>query len=161
MVWRWWVRPCRRWQDLSCATFWVLWLPTDLRECLQVPLLPVLFRVPLQLPLWRFPFVNAGLLTLAQAISVIIGANIGTTLTAWIMSLGYNVDLTVVVFPAFFLVLYWYIAEKRRYIGDFVFRYRFPLLCASLIEWCGERRLIWSIILRWLTSLVLLIRRVI
>ena len=42
-------------------------------------------------------FVNAGLLTLAQAISVIMGANIGTTLTAWIMSLGFNVDLTMVV----------------------------------------------------------------
>ena len=37
-------------------------------------------------------FVSAGLLTLAQAISVIMGANIGTTLTAWIMSLGYNLD---------------------------------------------------------------------
>ena len=36
-------------------------------------------------------FVSAGLLTLAQAISIIMGANIGTTLTAWIMSLGYNV----------------------------------------------------------------------
>lgn len=48
-------------------------------------------------------FVNAGLLTLAQAISVIMGANIGTTLTAWIMSLGFNVDLTLVVFPAFFI----------------------------------------------------------
>ena len=46
-------------------------------------------------------FVNAGLLTLAQAISVIMGANIGTTLTAWIMSLGYSVDLTSFVFPAF------------------------------------------------------------
>ena len=46
-------------------------------------------------------FVSAGLLTLGQAISVIMGANIGTTLTAWIMSLGYNVDLTSVVFPAF------------------------------------------------------------
>lgn len=39
-------------------------------------------------------FVSAGLLTLTQAISIIMGANIGTTLTAWIMSLGYNVDLT-------------------------------------------------------------------
>ena len=39
-------------------------------------------------------FVSAGLLTLAQAISVIMGANIGTTLTAWIISLvGYNLDL--------------------------------------------------------------------
>ena len=45
-------------------------------------------------------FVSAGLLTLSQAISVIMGANIGTTLTAWIMSLGYNLDLTALVFPA-------------------------------------------------------------
>ena len=48
-------------------------------------------------------FVSAGLLTLAQAISIIMGANIGTTLTAWIMSLGYNVHLTTVVFPAFIM----------------------------------------------------------
>ena len=46
-------------------------------------------------------FVNAGLLTLAQAISVIMGANIGTTLTAWIMSLGFSVNLIDFVFPAF------------------------------------------------------------
>src|SRR5574344_2083337 len=50
-------------------------------------------------------FVNAGLLTLAQAISVIMGANIGTTLTAWIMSLGYNVDLNDFVWPAFFIAI--------------------------------------------------------
>ena len=40
-------------------------------------------------------FVSAGLLSLAQAIPIIMGANIGTTLTAWIMSLGYNLDRTV------------------------------------------------------------------
>ena len=48
-------------------------------------------------------FVSAGLLTLSQAISIIMGANIGTTLTAWIMSLGYSVDLTSIVFPSFFI----------------------------------------------------------
>ena len=51
-------------------------------------------------------FVSAGLLTLGQAISVIMGANIGTTLTAWIMSLGYSVDLTNVVFPAFIVGMF-------------------------------------------------------
>lgn len=65
-------------------------------------------------------FVNAGLLTLAQAISVIMGANIGTTFTAWIMSLGYNVDLTIVVFPAFFLGIMLIYSKKRRYFGDFL-----------------------------------------
>ena len=39
-------------------------------------------------------FVNAGLLTLTQAISVIMGANIGTTLTAWIMSAGFSFNIT-------------------------------------------------------------------
>lgn len=38
-------------------------------------------------------FVNAGLLTLAQAISVVMGANIGTTLTAWIMSAGFSFNI--------------------------------------------------------------------
>jgi len=42
-------------------------------------------------------FVNAGLLTLAQAISVIMGANIGTTFTAWIMSAGFSFNMTSVV----------------------------------------------------------------
>ena len=46
-------------------------------------------------------FVNAGLLTLAQAISVIMGANIGTTLTAWIMSAGFSFNITDFVWPAF------------------------------------------------------------
>ena len=46
-------------------------------------------------------FVNAGLLTLAQAISVIMGANIGTTFTAWIMSAGFSFNMTSVVWPVF------------------------------------------------------------
>ena len=50
-------------------------------------------------------FVNAGLLTLAQAISVIMGANIGTTLTAWIMSAGMSFDITASIYPAFSCVL--------------------------------------------------------
>ncbi len=66
-------------------------------------------------------FVSAGLLTLAQAISIIMGANIGTTLTAWIMSLGYNVDLTNVVFPAFFLGMVLIYYKHHRYVGDFLF----------------------------------------
>ena len=43
-------------------------------------------------------FVNAGLLTLKQAISVIMGANIGTTLTAWIMSAGFNFNMETLCF---------------------------------------------------------------
>ena len=66
-------------------------------------------------------FVSAGLLTLAQAISVIMGANIGTTLTAWIMSLGYNVDLTSVVFPAFIVGMTLIYKKRHRVIGDLLF----------------------------------------
>ncbi|MBO7635664.1 MAG: Na/Pi symporter, partial [Paludibacteraceae bacterium] len=66
-------------------------------------------------------FVSAGLLTLTQAISIIMGANIGTTLTAWIMSLGYNVDLSNVVFPAFMLGMLLIYKKKHRVAGDFLF----------------------------------------
>lgn len=66
-------------------------------------------------------FVSAGLLTLAQAISIIMGANIGTTLTAWIMSLGYNVDLTSVVFPAFVVGMLLIYKKRHRVVGDFLF----------------------------------------
>ena len=65
-------------------------------------------------------FVSAGLLTLAQAISVIMGANIGTTLTAWIMSLGYNVNLTNVVYPSFLLGIILIYKKCHRYVGDFL-----------------------------------------
>lgn len=83
-------------------------------------------------------FVNAGLLTLAQAISVIMGANIGTTLTAWIMSLGYNVDLTMVVFPAFFVGIMLIYSKKRRYIGDFLFGIAFLFFSLVLLSTAGK-----------------------
>ena len=83
-------------------------------------------------------FVNAGLLTLAQAISVIMGANIGTTLTAWIMSLGYNVDLTIVVFPAFFLGIMLIFSKKKRYFGDFLFGIAFLFFALVLLSAAGK-----------------------
>ena len=83
-------------------------------------------------------FVNAGLLTLAQAISVIMGANIGTTLTAWFMSLGYNVDLTIVVFPAFFLGIMLIYSKKKRYFGDFLFGIAFLFFALVLLSGAGK-----------------------
>ena len=83
-------------------------------------------------------FVNAGLLTLAQAISVIMGANIGTTLTAWIMSLGFNVDLTLVVFPAFFLGIILIYSKRRRYVGDFLFGIAFLFFALVLLSSAGK-----------------------
>ena len=73
-------------------------------------------------------FVNAGLLTLAQAISVIMGANIGTTLTAWIMSAGFSFNITDFVYPAFFIAIILIYYKQRRFIGDFLFGIAFMFL---------------------------------
>ncbi|MCI6462663.1 MAG: Na/Pi cotransporter family protein [Prevotella sp.] len=83
-------------------------------------------------------FVNAGLLTLAQAISVIMGANIGTTLTAWIMSLGFSVDLTSVVYPAFFLGIMLIYSKSKRYVGDFLFGIAFLFYSLVLLSTAGK-----------------------
>ena len=83
-------------------------------------------------------FVSAGLLTLSQAISVIMGANIGTTLTAWIMSLGYNVDLTNFVFPAFFFGMILIYRKRHRDIGDFLFGIAFMFLSLVMLSSAGK-----------------------
>ena len=83
-------------------------------------------------------FVNAGLLTLAQAISVIMGANIGTTLTAWIMSLGYSVDLSNFVFPAFLVGIILIYTRRMRYIGDFLFGLSFMFFSLVLLSSAGS-----------------------
>ena len=82
-------------------------------------------------------FVNAGLLTLAQAISVIMGANIGTTLTAWIMSAGMSFDITSVVYPAFFLGIILIYQKRYRYFGDFLFGLSFLLLGLGTLRATG------------------------
>ena len=82
-------------------------------------------------------FVNAGLLTLAQAISVIMGANIGTTLTAWIMSAGMSFDITSAIYPAFFLGIVLIYLKKYRYIGDFLFGLSFLILGLGTLRMTG------------------------
>ena len=83
-------------------------------------------------------FVSAGLLTLAQAISVIMGANIGTTLTAWIMSLGYNLNLTVVVFPAFLVGMVLIYKKRHRYAGEFLFGLAFLFWSLVMLSGAGK-----------------------
>ncbi len=73
-------------------------------------------------------FVNAGLLTLIQAISVIMGAHIGTTITAWIMSLVFSFSISDLVYPAFFIGIILIYMKKRRIIGDFLFGIAFFFL---------------------------------
>ena len=82
-------------------------------------------------------FVNAGLLTLAQAISIIMGANIGTTFTAWIMSTGFTFNITDLVWPAFFVGLLLIYSKTRRIIGDFLFGVSFLLLGLGTLKMTG------------------------
>ena len=68
-------------------------------------------------------FVNAGLLTLAQAISVIMGANIGTTVTAWLVSwLGFKADISVLAIPLMALGFLFSNSKKnqRQNIGELI-----------------------------------------
>lgn len=76
-------------------------------------------------------FVNAGLLTLGQAISVIMGANIGTTVTAWIMSVfGFQIDMNNLIFPLFALAVPLAFSSKsqKKSFGEFVFGFAFMFL---------------------------------
>ena len=82
-------------------------------------------------------FVSAGLLTLAQAISVIMGANIGTTLTAWIMSAGFSFNITSMVYPAFLIAIILIYSKKRRVLGDFLFGIAFMFLGLGTLRQTG------------------------
>lgn len=83
-------------------------------------------------------FVNAGLLTLAQAISVIMGANIGTTLTAWIMSMGFSFNITNAVWPAFLIGIILIYARWHRYVGDFLFGLAFMFFALGTLSMTGK-----------------------
>ena len=73
-------------------------------------------------------FVNAGLLTLTQSIGVIMGANIGTTVTAWLISaLGFKVDIAAFALPllAFGIPLLFSGKSSRKSVGEFIFGFSF------------------------------------
>lgn len=82
-------------------------------------------------------FVSAGLLTLAQAISVIMGANIGTTLTAWIMSAGFSFNITDFVWPSFVIAIILIYNKKRRTVGDFLYGVAFMFLGLGTLRQTG------------------------
>ncbi|MDD7304369.1 MAG: Na/Pi cotransporter family protein [Bacteroidaceae bacterium] len=82
-------------------------------------------------------FVNAGLMTLAQSIGVIMGANIGTTVTAWIISaIGFKVNISAFSIPllAFGLPLLFSGSSKRKSIGEFIFGFSFLFMGLSLLQ---------------------------
>ncbi len=82
-------------------------------------------------------FVNAGLMNLAQAIGVIMGANVGTTVTAWIISaIGFKVDIAAMSLPmlAIGIPLIFSDNSKRKSIGEFVFGFSFLFMGLSYMQ---------------------------
>ena len=82
-------------------------------------------------------FVNAGLLTLTQAIGVIMGANIGTTITAWMVSwLGFKADISVLAIP---LMLFGFLfsnskKDKRKNVGELIVGFSLLFLGLSFMK---------------------------
>ena len=82
-------------------------------------------------------FVNAGLLELSQSIGVIMGANIGTTVTAWIIStLGFKVDVSAFALPllAFGIPLLFSQKSSRKSVGEFMFGFAFLFMGLNLLK---------------------------
>lgn len=82
-------------------------------------------------------FVNAGLLSLAQSISVIMGANIGTTFTAWIISfLGFKFDISLISLPLIGLSLPLIFSSKSRNKswGEFVIGFAFLFMGLAFLK---------------------------
>ncbi|MBR3892178.1 MAG: Na/Pi cotransporter family protein [Alistipes sp.] len=82
-------------------------------------------------------FVNAGLLTLSQAVGVIMGANIGTTVTAWLVSLlGFKADISLFAVPlmAVGFILSLSKSDKRRHISELIIGFSLLFLGLSLMK---------------------------
>ncbi len=82
-------------------------------------------------------FVNAGLLSLAQSISVIMGANVGTTMTAWIISLfGFKVDISILSLPIIGICIPLLFSKKsnRKSWGEFLIGFAFLFLGLSFLK---------------------------
>lgn len=82
-------------------------------------------------------FVNAGLLTLTQAIGVIMGANIGTTFTAWIISLlGFSADISILSIPliAFGFIFMMFKSQKKKSIGEMIIGFALLFLGLSYLK---------------------------
>ena len=82
-------------------------------------------------------FVNAGLLTLTQAVGVIMGANIGTTVTAWLISLlGFKMDISVLSIPLMAVGFICSMSKKSRTknIGEFIIGFALLFLGLSFMK---------------------------
>ena len=82
-------------------------------------------------------FVNAGLLTLVQAIGVIMGANIGTTITAWMVSLlGFKADISILAVPLMLLGFLFSNSKKNQHknIGELIVGFSLLFLGLSFMK---------------------------
>ncbi len=82
-------------------------------------------------------FVNAGLMTLAQSMAVIFGANVGTTFTAWVIALfGFKVDISAFALPLIGLSIPLLFSSKSKHksIGEFIIGFAFLFMGLSLIN---------------------------
>ena len=82
-------------------------------------------------------FVNAGLMTLSQSMAVIMGANVGTTFTAWIISLfGFKMDIAAVTLPLIGLavVLLFTNKSKAKSTGEFLIGFAFLFMGLNMIS---------------------------
>ena len=82
-------------------------------------------------------FVNAGLLTLGQSIGVIMGANVGTTVTAWLISVfGFKVDIAAFALPLLAIGVPLLFSQKssRKSIGEFIFGFSFLFMGLSYLQ---------------------------
>ena len=82
-------------------------------------------------------FVNAGLLTLSQAVGVIMGANIGTTITAWMVALlGFKADIATFAVPLMALGFLFSLSkrDKRRHISELIIGFSLLFLGLSLMK---------------------------
>lgn len=86
-------------------------------------------------------FVNAGLMSLVQAIGVIMGANIGTTVTAWIISaIGFKMDIATFAIPimALAMPLIFSKKNKRKSVGEFLFGFAFLFMGLNYLQKSAE-----------------------
>lgn len=82
-------------------------------------------------------FVNAGLMSLTQAIGVIMGANVGTTVTAWMISaIGFKVNIAALTLPLMCvgMPLIFSSVSKRKSIGEFIFGFAFLFMGLSYLQ---------------------------
>jgi len=82
-------------------------------------------------------FVNAGLLTLLQAVGVIMGANIGTTFTAWLISFfGFTIDISSVSLPivALGFIFMMFKSKKKKFIGEFLIGFALLFLALNFLK---------------------------